>query len=91
MTDLTALRREIDELDQKILALLARRFQCSKEVAELKKQAHRPVFDGERERELFAKIEAAAKQLGLSVRAARAVFEEVVHQSRREQEVVMRG
>jgi len=43
------LRKRIDELDRRILELIAERFDVVREIAEYKKEHHLPVEDRERE------------------------------------------
>ena len=86
MKSLQDIRREIDSIDAEILALLQKRFLCSKEIARIKQETGMPVFDRTREEELFARIEAIAKKEGIPPSVAQSIFTEIVHQSRRVQE-----
>lgn len=87
MKTLQDIRHKIDEIDAKIMHLLANRFACSTAVANIKKETGMPVFDRAREEELFARLEQLAKKEGVPVAAAKGVFDEIVHQSRRVQEI----
>lgn len=86
MDELEGIRRDIDKIDNELLVLLAKRFECSTKIVAIKKQLQMPVFDGKRENDLLERITHAAKTLGLSKDAAIAIFQEILHQSRRIQE-----
>ncbi len=78
MTDkLTSLRGKIDLLDRRIAALLGRRFALAASLKDLKKK----VTDKPRERRVLANAAGAAGG-GRSGRAARAVFREIIKQSK---------
>lgn len=49
------LRKEIDEVDKKILELITRRFEIIREIALYKKKHHLPIEDKEREEEVYKK------------------------------------
>lgn len=57
MDDLKKLRNTIDEIDQKIMLLLSKRFDVSIQVGEYKKQNNTPVLNSNRETEIINKIE----------------------------------
>lgn len=46
-------RKEINEIDLEIIKLLVRRFNLGKEIAEFKFENQLPIFDQNRENELF--------------------------------------
>jgi chorismate mutase len=79
---LLALRREIDEIDDHILALLAERVRKVLAVGDLKRQRGIPVYDPERERSLLDRLSAAAPS-PLEPATVRRVFERLVDESRR--------
>ena len=56
MKDLSTLRGNINEIDNKIVELWAQRMECSLKIAEYKKENNLPVFDEKREKELLSKI-----------------------------------
>ena len=62
---LTGLRGQIDEVDQQILDLLARRLELVAEVGEVKGRYGLPIYDPERERAMIAGKRAVAEQRGL--------------------------
>lgn len=56
MTDLDALRQEIDRLDDQIVALLNARARCVVEIGRLKMAAATPVFAADREQQILDRI-----------------------------------
>ena len=58
MRDLTEIRQQIDQIDQKMLALFKERMGCSVEVAEYKRGTGKAIYDPVRERQ---KIDALTK------------------------------
>lgn len=87
MKTLQNFRDEIDAIDAKLIDLLAQRFACSTSIADIKKETGMPVFDRSREEFLFARIEKIAKEKGVPAKIAKELFHEIVHQSRRVQEI----
>lgn len=82
MSSLESLRQSIDTLDEKLVALLAQRFELTGKVGQLKKQHQLPATDAARETAQMARIEALAAQHGLDAafaqRVLRLVIDEVV-------------
>jgi isochorismate pyruvate lyase len=74
------LRAAIDELDQKLVTLLARR-QAYIERAAILKQERGAVRDDARVEQVIAKVLAQAKQAGLSGTIAEAVWRTLIEQS----------
>ena len=58
-------RREIDEIDQQRIALLARRLQLGVIAGEAKRALKRPVYNGQRENEVVSGYIALATELGV--------------------------
>ncbi|WP_048056129.1 chorismate mutase [Pyrococcus sp. ST04] len=73
MTKLKSLRREIDEIDRQIIALLEKRLDIARQIGEIKKNLGLPIEDKEREveilsragrfREIFEKILEVSKDV----------------------------
>ena len=59
MRDLTEIRQQIDQIDQKMLALFKERMGCSVEVAEYKRGTGKAIYDPEREQALLNKVAAS--------------------------------
>lgn len=67
MRDLTEIRQQIDQIDQKMLALFKERMGCSAEVAEYKRGTGKAIYDPVRERQ---KIDALTKtKMNLSLKS----------------------
>jgi len=72
-----SLRRRIDELDREIVALLNRRSRVVVEIGELKKSQSAPIYDPNREQEIFRKIEAVNTG-PLSNESLKAIYRELM-------------
>ena len=60
------LRQNIDDIDEKLVDLLARRIEIVKKIGEFKKQNNLPVLDKNRFDKVLEKVENKAIQQGLS-------------------------
>jgi len=78
---LDPLRREIDELDLKILELLHRRMALVEQIASLKRQAGVEVQDAAREEAIFRRLAREARA-PLSPQAVERIFGEILEVSR---------
>ena len=65
-TTLLDLRQRLNDVDRRLLALVAERKSISGEVARVKRATGRPTRDYEREREVILGIRSAAAELGVS-------------------------
>lgn len=74
------LRKEIDAVDDELVALLKARFDLSKAMGEEKKKLNRPVYDAAREEALLSRLEEAAAPYGDEVRA---LYERIMELSRK--------
>ena len=54
--DIADWRKRIDELDQKLVALLNQRAQCAFEIGRLKRNTELPVYEPDRERIIFENV-----------------------------------
>ncbi len=86
VAELENIRGQIDKIDSDLVRLLAERFACSRKIATIKIGMNKAVFDAEREAELLEKIITKAQDEKLSPAIAKAIFDEILHQSRRVQE-----
>lgn len=80
--ELVAFRRAIDELDQRILELVAERVRVVLRVGEFKRQHGLPIYDPERERTMLDGLCARAPA-PLDADTVRRIFERLVDESRR--------
>lgn len=79
---LQLLRKRIDRIDLKILALLNQRATVSARVGQIKKKQGQPVFDGRREKQILRRLRAANGG-PLPRGAVEKIFREVLRASRR--------
>ena len=83
--DLTDLRHQIDEIDDKILEILAKRMRISTEVANYKKEHSMPVLQAGRYDEILTKRSEQGVSLGMSAEFVKEVFEAIHAESVRKQ------
>lgn len=88
MDELKAMRSEIDEIDEKLLDLYARRIDVARRIGEYKKARGMQVFDPEREKLLLAEKVERVRGTGLESGATR-FFELLMSHSRHEQHLLM--
>jgi prephenate dehydrogenase/chorismate mutase len=86
--DLAVLRAELDELDRDLLATAARRMALVRAIGDAKSGngSARPLFDRGRERDVYARSQAVAQQVGLPWSLARRLTEALVEASHEQQE-----
>jgi chorismate mutase-like protein len=63
---LESLRKEIDQIDQQILELIAKRLEIVNEIGRIKKQTDKQVRNPQREQELLDKLTKKAEKFGIS-------------------------
>ena len=78
--DLAGLRSEIDDIDNELLQLLARRMEVSAQIGEYKKQNNVTVVQMDRWKKILADHVAAGEAMGLSPLLINKVFE-AIHQA----------
>lgn len=83
--DLVDLRHQIDEIDDKILEILAKRMRISGEVANYKKEHAMPVLQAGRYDEILTKRSEQGSTLGMSSEFVKEVFEAIHAESVRKQ------
>ncbi len=79
MRDLKEIRKEINSIDDELIALFKRRMDCAADVAEYKKENGIPVLNEEREREILDKIYEKGGEYGS---AARLLYTNIMELSR---------
>ena len=82
---LSDLRMQIDEIDDKIIEILAKRMRISKEIAEFKKEHNMPVLQAGRYDEILTKRSLQGAALGMSEEFMKEVFEAIHGESVRHQ------
>lgn len=87
--DLAALRAELDVLDRRLLEHASRRMEIVRAIGAAKASngdgSVRPLFDRTRERDVYARSQAVAEELGLPWSLARRLTEALVEASHEEQ------
>lgn len=58
--DINALRKNIDEIDEKLVSLIRERMETAAKISEYKREKKLPIYDPARERELFDKVASLA-------------------------------
>ena len=79
MKDLSVIRKEIDELDNKIIPLLEERMDKSLDVAEYKKANNVPVLNVERENQILCKMKEKSQKYGNEIAQ---IYEAIMQVSR---------
>jgi chorismate mutase len=87
--NLNELRREIDLLDNELLAILAKRMRVSREIGQYKKEHNMPVLQTGRYDEILDKRIAQAQELGMSAAFMKELLEAVHEESIRQQMEVL--
>ena len=82
---LSELRQQIDEIDNKIIEILAKRMRISKEIAQYKKEHDMPVLQAGRYDEILTRRSQQGAQLDMSEEFIKEVFEAIHGESVRHQ------
>ncbi len=88
---LSELRRSIDELDNEMLAIFAKRMRISKEIGTYKKEHNMPVLQAARYDEIFASRINQAVQMGMGDEFMKKVLEAIHEESIRQQLKIING
>jgi len=86
LSELASCRAQIEEVDRKLIALLAERVTLGRKTATIKRAAGLPILDPQREAEVIRRAVTTAREHDLPVEAVRELFWHVVGLSRRAQE-----
>lgn len=90
--NLTLLRQQIDQINEEILELLAKRMRVTSEIGQFKKEHDMPVIQPTRYNELMDHIVKSGEQLGLSPDFVRTILAAIHEESVRKQiEIVNNG
>lgn len=87
--DLSALRRQIDEIDEQLLELLAKRMRVSREIGTFKKEHNMTVVQTERYDEILNKRISQAEKMDMNPEFMRVVLEAIHEESVRQQIVIL--
>jgi chorismate mutase len=85
LTTLAQCRDAIEEIDRRIVALIAERTAIGRRTAALKRGAGQPILDPQREAEVIRRAVATAREHDLAIEPVREIFWHVVGLSRRAQ------
>ena len=88
--DIAEWRRRIDELDQKLVALLNERAAAAQAIGRLKRQTDMPIYEPDREKEIFRNIRRA-NQGPLPDRELVQLYERIIDVMRKIQRVQIDG
>ena len=86
MKEILALRKKIDEIDERILLLLKKRAEVSRKIGSIKKKNELPIRDRTRENRLYAHLRYKAERLGLSADLVETLYRGIVAMCIRVQE-----
>jgi chorismate mutase len=86
LAELARCRAEIEEIDRRLIALLAERVALGRKTAKIKRAVGMPILDPQREAEVIRRAVTTAREHDLPVEAIREVFWHVVGLARRAQE-----
>lgn len=87
--DLSALRRQIDEIDEQLLELLAKRMRISREIGTFKKEHNMTVVQTERYDEILNKRISQAVKMDMNPEFMRVILEAIHEESVRQQIVIL--
>lgn len=79
---LETLRQKIDKIDNRILSLIAQRFQMVKKIITVKQKLHKPIIDRQREKEILKRIEQRSEKLNISVILIRKLYKLIFDESK---------
>ena len=78
--ELTALREQIDRLDQSLVLLLANRFALTQRVGELKAREQLQSFDAAREQRKLEHIRGLCQEHGVNAELMAGILEEIMRE-----------
>ncbi len=81
------LRKEIDRINQDLIALLGRRTEVARQIARVKKEESLPTLDAERERAIKDEVRRLARANRLSVPVVEDLFEMLLDYTRLEMDL----
>lgn len=87
---LTALRRQIDTLDNDLLELLAKRMRVSQEIGTYKKEHNMPILQAQRYDEILKRHIEQAEKMGMSGEFMKTILMAIHEESVRQQMLIMK-
>ena len=86
MERISALRKKVDEIDEKILCFLKERVKVCKSIGAIKREHGIPIRDYEREDEVYANILRKVSELELNPQEVGAIYRKIMAMSAHAQE-----
>ena len=90
MSSVNEIRKHIDQLDQELLEVLAKRLSCVEKMGKLKKENNLPIRQNNREKEMLVQRMLWAKKLNISQTCIRSIFQAIFRSSRNRQKISRR-
>ena len=87
--NLTELRRQIDDIDEQMLELLAKRMRISREIGVYKKEHNMPILQSPRYSQILENRSSMGAQMDLSTDFVKEMLKEIHEESIRQQMIVM--
>jgi len=81
-----ALRKKVDEIDEKILCFLKERVEVCKSIGAIKREKGIPIRDYQREDDVYTNIMRKASELELNPQEVKAIYQKIMAMSARAQE-----
>jgi chorismate mutase len=78
LESIVALRKKIDEIDEKIAVLLRNRMELCKRIGAIKRENGIAIRDFEREDEVYLHIMGKALELKLDLQKVESIFKEII-------------
>lgn len=88
MEDLARCRERIDQLDIELVEMLNRRTAIVEEIGRIKQSFHLAIYEPQREEDVFANV-SAHNHGPLSEEAVKRIFERIIDEMRRVQQIKM--
>ena len=86
MKRISALRKTVDEIDEKILCFLKERVEVCKSIGAIKREHGIPIRDYQREDEVYTNILRKVSELELNPQKVRAIYRKIMAMSAHAQE-----
>ena len=86
---LEEMRKKIDDVDEKIVKLIAQRIKQSQAIGDEKQKKNKPIEDADREKKVLAHIEALAREEKLDEREILSIYRQIMKTSKIVQGIVV--
>ena len=87
--NLSQLRGQMDNIDEQLLELIAKRMRISREIGVYKKEHDMPILQSPRYNEILEKRSNIGEQINLNTEFVKAIFREIHEESVRQQMIIM--